>query len=115
MDLPLRNPYPHRQNQLDEKAGANTMTEQTPQRKGRDFAIGFFVGLIPLILGIILLLGILEGTDPFYFNLLAAGTILALIGVFWRRHLFVGIGMLTALVATPLLLLGSCFALSSFF
>ena len=91
------------------------MTEQKPQRKGRDFAIGFFVGLVPLVLGFILLTGILKGTDSFYFNLLAALTGLITIVVFWRRHLFIGIGMVTALVAVPLLLLGSCFALSSFF
>ncbi len=91
------------------------MTEPKPQRKGRDFAIGFFVGLIPLALGFILLLKVLNGADIFYFNILAGGTVLITIGVFLRRHLFVGIGMLAALVAVPLLLLGSCFALSSFF
>ena len=90
------------------------MTEPKPQRKGRDFAIGFFGSLPFLILEFILFLGLFDNTiSVFPFWAVAIGLVVATIVAFRRHRKFIGFGMLTALVAVPLLLLGSCYAIVS--
>ena len=99
------------------------MTEQKPQRKGRDFAIGFFGG--PLLATIAYILvgmassflkkGVSDNVEVIIIYLASTGLVVVVpIITFVRHRKFIGIGILTALVAVPLLLLGSCFALSSF-
>ena len=90
------------------------MTEQKPQRKGRDFLIGFLANLLLIVLMILLLTGIIDSPSGSVFALLSiivggVSVILPAIA-FIRRRKFIGIGMLAALVAVPLLLVGSCFA-----
>ena len=83
------------------------MTETRLQRKGRDFAIGFFGSLILLVITAIPLF--LKGpADAFFISIL--GLLLAIIVSFanQRAVIGIGIGIITALVAVPLLLLGSC-------
>jgi hypothetical protein len=98
------------------------MTEPKPQRKGRDFVIGF-LGSILLVTTTSILAGItssfLKGAmvDIIGITIYIAGIILVVVVpiiTFICHRKFIGFGILTALVAVPLLLIGSCFALSSF-
>jgi hypothetical protein len=98
------------------------MTETKPQRKGRDFVIGF-LGSILLVTTTSILAGItssfLKGpmVDVVGILMSIAGiglvTVVPIITFICHRK-FIGFGILTALVAVPLLLVGSCFALGAF-
>ncbi len=81
------------------------MTEQKPQRKGRDFAIAFFGSLFLAVLSSL-------WGSLFFMTSTGIGLIAATIFAFIRHRKFIGIGILTALVGAPLLLLGSCYAFS---
>ena len=79
------------------------MTEPKPQRKGRDFAIGFFGSILVAIpLGLLLPIALVI--------FLITATIIA----FMKQRKFIGIGILSASVAVPLLLIGSCFGIVMF-
>lgn len=95
------------------------MTETKQQRPGRDFAIGFF-GSILLATGLFTLAGILSfGSHGTTVDKIGIITTIAGIGFvvvapilsFIYHRKFIGIGILTALVAVPLLLIGSCYTI----
>ncbi len=86
------------------------MLKQEPQRRGKDFLIGFIPSLILALIAITLLLTI---GDLVILNLLffvGIGLSIAAIVAFIRLRAFIALGIITVLVATPLLLIGSCFA-----
>ncbi|MFA6172298.1 MAG: hypothetical protein WC334_09180 [Kiritimatiellales bacterium] len=92
------------------------MTEQKPQRKGRDFLIGFFGSAFAVVGVLIFPLIISDGMGPsmedFVIGLsYIGGIIFAVVAArasFTRHRKFIGIGILAATVAVPLLLFGSC-------
>lgn len=95
------------------------MTEQKPQRKGRDFAISFFGCLLLMALEVVLFVGLYDGTvsnSTFQASSLGIIAIIvaALVIAFVAHRKFIGIGILSALIAGPLLLTGSCFAIAAF-
>lgn len=88
------------------------MTEPMPPktpRNGRDFAIGYLSGLLPLaltlwmmnvnhfqFLGFILFLGV------------AAALFIAMIVMFCKSRKFIGFGILALFITAPLLIYGAC-------
>ena len=88
------------------------MIEQKKYSRGKDFLIGFIPSLILSLINVALfftsenlaMLNVLFISGAVLFG----GAIVALI----CRRPFIGVGMITVLVATPLLLIGSCFALN---
>ncbi len=88
------------------------MTEHKTHSRGKDFLIGFIPSLILTLIGVAPLF---ISEDLAMLNiLLIIGAVLfggAVIAIVCRRP-FIGVGMVTVLVATPLLLIGSCFALN---
>lgn len=88
------------------------MTEQKPQRKGRDFAIGFFGSLLLALIALVLTI---PAKSPAPLFIAAIGAVIATVITFRRHHKFIGIGILAALVGVPLLMLGSCFAYASLY
>lgn len=95
------------------------MTETKQQRPGRDFAIGFFVNLLLIAIEIFLFIGLYDGSvsDSTFlgasFGLIAI-LVASLVIAFVAHRKFIGIGILSSLVAGPLLLIGSCFATAVF-
>jgi hypothetical protein len=96
------------------------MTEQKTPRNGRDFAIGFFgsilltgigttlVGLLPVFLPNIMVLE----TFQVLLSLAGIGLVVVIpVMAFVNNRKFIGIGILSALVAVPLLLIGSCYTI----
>ena len=86
------------------------MLKQEPQRRGKDFLIGFIPSLILALIAIALLLTV---EDFAFLNLLfftGIGLSIAALVAFIRLRAFIALGIITVLVATPLLLIGSCFA-----
>lgn len=82
------------------------MTEQKPQRKGRDFSIGFFGSILLSLPSIIILFtkehpGLLIGAVVIL--------IIAATAAFLRKQKMIGIGILSGIVAIPALFVGSCF------
>ncbi|WP_372846729.1 hypothetical protein [Pontiella sp.] len=77
-------------------------------RPGGDFLTGFLAALVVAILAVILMFAA-ESPNPLFIGAvaLAVGGIVALV----KRRPFIGVGIFTLLVAAPLLLIGSCFAL----
>jgi len=96
------------------------MTEQKPPRNGLDFAIGFF-GSILLVTTVSTVSGLLSKLLPNIMTV-ALGLVSLMINLsffivgpivaFRRKRKFIGIGILAALIAVPLLLMGSCFAIA---
>jgi hypothetical protein len=89
------------------------MTQLDPRYRGKDFLIGFLPSLILALINGAL---VFTSEDPAMLNVmfisgavLLAGAIIALI---FRRR-FIAVGIVTVLASTPLLMIGSCFALSS--
>ena len=76
-------------------------------RRGRDFLLGFFSTLLLGILLLILSAGINSPAIP-ALGLLLIGAGLVVAFAKGRRH--IAFGILTAVVAVPLLLIGTCFA-----
>lgn len=106
MDFRCRNPYPCRQSHLDEEVGENTVIEPEPQRKGRDFAIGA-VGSILLAISAVAF-SVAGGHAAVHNVAFVALAIGGIISLFTPRK-FIGIGILCAMVAIPVLFVGSCF------
>ncbi len=90
------------------------MTEQKPKQHGKDFLMGFLPSLLLAIINVAILI---ISDDLMMLNVMfISGAILiigAIVALIFRRP-FIGAGMIAALVASPLLLLGSCFAISGF-
>ena len=84
------------------------MTKLEPPRRGNDFLIGFIPGLIVAILTGVLMFTI-ESFTPLF--LAIGGLFIATIIAFTRHRSFIALGIITVLVATPLLLIGTCFAI----
>lgn len=87
------------------------MNEQQPRKRGKDFLIGFLPCLALAIITVIFTLT-MESLTPII--IVASGLLMAALAAFIGRRVFIGIGIITVLVATPLLLIGSCFALFAF-
>lgn len=93
------------------------MTEPKQQRPGRDFAIGFFgsillVGIATTFTGLLsaFLHGVMLNTFRTLLYLAGIGlVVVAPVIAFVHHRKFIGIGILSALVAVPLLLIGSCY------
>jgi len=86
------------------------MLKQETPRRGKDFLIGFIPSLILALISIALLFTS-EATNMLNF-LLVAGTVLfgvALITLVCHRP-FIALGIITVLVSTPFLMIGSCLA-----
>lgn len=87
------------------------MTDLDPRYRGKDFLIGFLPSLI--IAG--MTAALLFATESFTpLGLAGAGLVVAAIAAFIHLRPFIALGIITVLVATPLLLIGSCFALFAF-
>ncbi len=87
------------------------MSEYRETNRGRDFLIGFLAALGIAILAIVLAFTA-NGAAP----LVIGGLILAFgaVAAFLAKRPLVGAGICTLVVISPLLLIGSCFALLSF-
>ena len=87
------------------------MTQLDPRYRGKDFLRGFLPSLI-----IAVLTGISLFTNETFMPLIwaGAGLVVATLIAFIFRRAFIALGIITVLVATPLLLIGSCFALIAF-
>jgi len=86
------------------------MLKQETPRRGRDFLIGFIPSLILALIGIAPLF--FHGFSNALNFLLVAGTVLfgaALITLVCHRP-FIALGIITVLVSSPFLLIGSCLA-----
>lgn len=88
------------------------MPPPTPRRRnGREFLLGFLPGL---------LLAIAAGVPIFTAELftpiiiVGGGLVMAAVLAFIGRRPFIGVGIITVLVAAPLLLVGSCFAIFAY-
>jgi hypothetical protein len=88
------------------------MIEEEPIHRGRDFAIGFFGSLFLGTLLTALLSIPFHSPIPLVVTVLAA--VAAAIYLLIKRETYMGIGILSAFVAIPLLAIGSCFALFAF-
>jgi hypothetical protein len=87
------------------------MTEQKPQRKGRDFLIGFLSGLAPLTLSLLLMNTGNSSFENLGLMLFLGGTVLlfiAMILLLCLRKVFVGLGIFALFVTAPLLIYGAC-------
>jgi len=86
------------------------MQKENSPRRGRDFLIGFIPTLIISLISIFLLFKSEDLT--ILGTLLIIATVLFLIAIITIiiHRAFIGLGILTVLAATPLLLIGSCFA-----
>ncbi len=84
------------------------MMKQEPPRRGKDFLVGFIPSLIFALIAIAILFTTEDLTIP-----LAIGALFSLAAVvaFIRLRAFIALGIITVLVSTPFLLIGSCFAL----
>jgi hypothetical protein len=84
------------------------MTQLDPRYRGKDFLKGFIPSLIPAVITVLLMF-----TNEMIMPLIWAGVGLvgAALIAFVSSRPFIGLGILTVLIATPLLLIGSCFAL----
>lgn len=87
-------------------------TPESPQNlhRGRDFLLGFILTLCHAIIIFFLSNGLATPLFPIL------GILIPLLGIFWaftkhRRH--IAFGILTAIIAIPLLLIGTCFAVFS--
>lgn len=87
------------------------MTELEPKHRGKDFLVGFLPSLTLAVMTIALLFA----NEAFMPLILAgAGLLVAAIIAFIRLRAFIALGIITVLVATPLLMIGSCFARFAF-
>ena len=90
------------------------MNEQKPRSRGKDFLIGFLPSLVLALINVAILF---ISEDLIMLNVLfISGAILfsgAIVAIIFRRP-FIGVGMITVLVATPFLMIGSCFTISGF-
>lgn len=82
-----------------------------PRRNGREFILGFLPCLLLAIVASVLTLAAGNVTPII---IVGAGLIMAAILAFIGRRPLIGVGIITVLVATPLLLIGSCFAIFAF-
>ncbi len=84
------------------------MNKLDSRYRGKDFLIGLIPSLIPA--GIAVAFLFTSGTfTPLLW--LGAGLVVAAIIAFINLRPYIAIGILTSIIATPLLLIGSCFAL----
>lgn len=87
------------------------MTEQKPQHKGRDFAIGFISSLIPIAISLFLMntnRGELALGGTLFLLISGAGLLLCAISAFIRHRRFIGLGILSLMITAPLLICGAC-------
>lgn len=82
------------------------MTEQKPQHKGRDFAIGFTAGLLPVATALLLTKS--TAGSGFFFLISGTGLLLCAMGAFIRRRKFISLGILSLMITAPLLICGAC-------
>lgn len=84
------------------------MNKLDSRDRGKDFLMGLIPSLIPAGIAVALLL-----TSETFTPLLwvGAGLVVAAIIAFISLRPYIALGILTSIIATPLLLIGSCFAL----
>lgn len=87
------------------------MTQLDPRYRGKDFLKGLIPSLIPAVFAVILMF-----TNEMFMPLLIGGGVLlvATLVAFIKLRPYIALGILTVLIATPLLLIGTCFALFSY-
>ena len=90
------------------------MIEQKKPQRGKDFLIGFIPSLLIALVFLLLLFTSQDLRILTPLITIAMGLFIIAIVAFIRQRIFIGFGILTVLVATPLLLIGSCFALFAF-
>lgn len=95
------------------------MTEQKPPRNGRDFAIGFFGSSVPATL-LIVASGFGALNDNLGVSLFFAAIVISFIailaGFIWAlnsKRKYIALGIISSILAIPLLVFGSCFAIIS--
>ena len=90
------------------------MTEQQPPklpRNGRDFAIGYLSGLLPLALTLWMMNVSNSDIQIYGFYLFLGGGALlfiAMIVMFCKSRKFIGFGLLALFITAPLLVYGAC-------
>ena len=86
------------------------LDQPPPPRRGKDFLIGFIPSqlLAFVMLAMVFIFGRTTPLIMFGYVLLIASIV-----AFIRRRPFIGIGIFSVIVATPVLLIGSCFAFVS--
>lgn len=84
------------------------MNQQDPRYRGKDFLLGIIPSLVPAGIAVVLLFTA-ETLAPLLW--VGAGLIVAAIIAFVCLRPYIALGILTAIIATPMLLIGSCFAL----
>lgn len=84
------------------------MKHQDPRYRGKDFLLGIIPSLFPAGIAVALLFSN-ETVAPLLWT--GAGLVVAAIIAFICLRPFIALGILTAIIATPLLLIGSCFAM----
>lgn len=83
------------------------MNNQDPRHRGKDFLIGIIPSLIPAGIALAMLFSA-ETFAPLLW--VGAGLVVAAVIAFICLRPYIALGILTAIIATPLLLIGSCFA-----
>jgi len=87
------------------------LSPNQPPRRARDFWIGF--------LGTLLMGGLCVGVSAAFPRdawslvfLAAVGLLIVTLGSFFCERSFIGVGILSAVIVIPLLIVGSCFAMA---
>lgn len=87
------------------------MPPPIPRRNGREFLLGFLPCLLLAIITIVITIAA-ESFTPI--AIVGIGAVVAAITAFICRRPLIAVGIITVLVAAPLLLIGSCFAIFAF-